>query len=402
MTIDEAVMRGNKFPDGARRPGSANETNFLQRGGLDKQLWFNRLFNGADTSSPGIGAAFAQQCLTEYGYYIHEDNKRPNLNDRRVDANKQERAKQYYATSRSRYNGPLENTSSIKPKSTPSLNLQLNMKTAQNPKPEPVEAQGVSVEANEDKDCELSELNDLSEENEESEQEMATARKNRKLIPRLGIAARVNNSVAASFVNPSGDKSNEESNEKVAAAPTNSPVRPEAEKALNTLEPPLPAPTNNITSAPVETTAERAAKVKKELAARTKEVKDMTRELKEIEEKAAAEMAAIEKAAAEKAAVEKEAAEKAAAKLAKENAELNRNAAGKSLKHMGESIKHTINAYLAQRKAEAADKTLIGKLDEELAPYFRDALNATASESQKRKFKEEDSDNTRPAKVAKK
>jgi hypothetical protein len=397
MTIDEVVMRGNNASDARRRPGSTNETNFLKPGGLDKQLWFNRLFNGADTSSPGGGAAFAQQCLTDYGYYIHKDNQRLNLNGPRVDASKQERSKQYYAASLFRRNEPLETTSPIKPKSATSLTLRLNMK------PKPVEAQAVLVETNEDKDCGESELSDLSE---SSEEEMAIALKQRKLIPRSAISARVNDTVAASFGDPRGDKNNEESNEKVVSALTNSFAELEAEKALKTLEPLPPAPTNSITSAPVETTAERAAKVKKELAVRAKEMEDMMRELKEIEEKEAAEKAAIEKAAAEKAAaekaaVEKEAAEKAATKLAKKNADLNRRAAGKSLKHMGESVKHMLSAYHALRMADAADKTLVAKLDEELAPYFLDALNDTAREPQKRKFKEEEGDDKRPAKIAK-
>ena len=65
---------------------------------------------------------------------------------------------------------------------------------------------------------------------------------------------------------------------------------------------------------------------------------------------------------------------------------------------MGESIKHTITAYLALRKAEAADKTLVENLDEELAPYFRDGLNVDTSEPQKRKFKEEESNDKETSK----
>lgn len=75
---------------------------------------------------------------------------------------------------------------------------------------------------------------------------------------------------------------------------------------------------------------------------------------------------------------------------------------GKSLKHLGESIKHTISAYLAQWVVAAADKTLVEKLDEELAPYFVDALKVAASKPQKRKFKEEETNDKRPAKVANK
>jgi hypothetical protein len=239
MTIDEVVMRGNSALDARRRPGFTNETNFLKPGGLEKQLWFNRLFNGADTPTPGLGAAFAQQRLTDYGYYIHEDNQHPNLNGPRVDPSKQERSKLYYSILLSRCNGPLETTSPIEPKSAPSLKLRLNLKTAQ-------KAQDVLVENNEDKDCaesELSELSESSEESEESEfsEEMAIIVKRRKLIPRSEIATKLNNSVVASFGNPSGDKNNEESNEKAVSAPTNSLPEPEVKKALNTLEPPLPA-----------------------------------------------------------------------------------------------------------------------------------------------------------------
>lgn len=176
-------------------------------------------------------------------------------------------------------------------------------------------------------------------------------------------------------------------------------TRLEAEKASKKLKNSGPASPKNTAPAPVETpTAETVTKLRREIAAATKAPEDMQRIAAETEEKAVVE----EKAAAEKAAVEKTDAEKAAANLAKANAESNRKTADRTLKCMGESIKHAISEYLSQRKAEAADKTLIGKLDEELAPYFQDALNVTANKRQKRKIKQEESDDERPAKIAKK
>lgn len=176
---------------------------------------------------------------------------------------------------------------------------------------------------------------------------------------------------------------------------------------------PTPALPNNTMHILVETTTERVARLRREVAEKSKVLEDLQRmeaeaaeqamaEEKAEAQKAAEEREAAEKAAAEEAAIEEAAAKEAAAGLAKASAESNRQAADNSLKYTGETIKNAISAYLAQRKAEAADKTLVGKLDEELTPYFRDALSTTAIEPQKRKFKDEKSDDGRPSKAAKK
>lgn len=283
----------------------------------------------------------------------------------------------------------------LTPKSVQNLKLRLNPKITENTKPKPGGAPAVLIQSNEDR------------QSEESEEDMPIVRKRIRLIPGSELSAKVNNSVAVALRGCIRDKNNKEGNEETVLGSTRVFARLSTDKAINMPELPEPVPINSITPAPVETSAERAIKVKKELAARTKEVEEMKREPKEIEEraaaeKAAAEEAAIKKAAAEKAAAETAAVEKAAAKLTKENAELDLKAVGKSLKHMGESIKHAISAYLAQRAVEAADKALVKKLDEELALYFLDALKIAASKPQKRKFKKEETNDKRPEKVASK
>lgn len=53
ITMDGRVMRGNEVSDATRRPGIVNETNFLKQLGLnERQLWFSRIFNGADDPDP--------------------------------------------------------------------------------------------------------------------------------------------------------------------------------------------------------------------------------------------------------------------------------------------------------------------------------------------------------------
>lgn len=282
MTIDGTVMRGNKALDARRHPGPTNETNFLKGGGVDKQLWFNRLFNGANNPSLGIGAAFAQKSLTDYGYYIHNDD----LNSvRHVDATRQERYKQYYSTTLARRYGSIERILPPNPKSAQNLKLRLNMKIAENTKPKPGSAPAVSIQSNEDK------------EREGSEEDMPVVRKRRKPMSGSEISAKANDLVADSLRGCIRDKNNKEGNEEIVSGSTRAFARLSTEKALNMPETPALVPINNITPAPVETSAERAIKVKKELVARTKEVEEMKRELKEIEEMAAAEKAAAEEAA---------------------------------------------------------------------------------------------------------
>lgn len=404
MTIDETVMRGNKTSDALRFPGPFNETNFLEQHGSDKQVWFNRLFNGADTPLPLEGAAFAQHWLTNYGCDIPRRSEFLGQNVRRVDEAKQERYKQYYSTALGRRGKRTESTSEPKPKPAPSIKLRLNLNTAQNPKPKPLEAPAVLIEPNEDKD---------REESEESEEEIPIARKRRKLISRPEIFARVNNLVAASFRDPSRDQNNKEGgNEEVASALTKTAAEAAIEKSAETLENSALTSLNNTILAPAETSAEIAARLGREIAEKSKALEDLQRkeaeaskqaiaEAKAEAEKAAEERAAAEKAAAEKADAEKAAAGEAAAKLVKASTESNRKSANKSLKYNSEIIKYAISAYFSQRKADAADKTLVRKLDKELASYFGGAFKVTASESQKRKFKEDESDDERPVKVAK-
>ncbi|OBT74703.1 hypothetical protein VF21_06987 [Pseudogymnoascus sp. 05NY08] len=230
---------------------------------------------------------------------------------------------------------------------------------------------------------------------------MAIARKRRKLIPRSKISVRVNNLATASFGEPSGDENKEESYGKTVLAPIKSFDEPEAEKALKT---PEPAPVNNIAPSPVETSAERAARLRREVAEKSKALEDLQRMQVEAAEQAIAEeKAEAEKArAAAKADAEEAAAKGAAEELAKAGAESNRKAANKSLKCCAEIAKYAISTYLTQRKVEAADKTLVAKWDEKFAGYCSDALEAIASESQKRKIKKEENEDERPAKIAKK
>lgn len=77
IMINRRVMRGNKLSNQIRYPGLINETNFITQPGSEKQLWFNRLFNGADTELPGMGAAFAHNWLTKYSSHIkyNEDHE---------------------------------------------------------------------------------------------------------------------------------------------------------------------------------------------------------------------------------------------------------------------------------------------------------------------------------------
>ncbi|OBT63642.1 hypothetical protein VE03_07297 [Pseudogymnoascus sp. 23342-1-I1] len=400
MTIDETVMRGNKVSDATRFEGRVNEMNFLKHGGSDKKLWFNRLFNGADTPFPAMGAIFAQHWLTSYGYDIHQHNKRLRMNVHRVDETKQKQYKQYYSTELARRESRIKSTPPPQSNPTPGLKLRLNLKIPQKPTPKPLEASDVLIE--------LFNENKGHEESEESENEIPARRKPKKLIRRSEILATINNSVAASFGSPTGDKNDKESNEAVASIPTKTAAELAAEKPAETIETPAPASPNNTTLAPDETAAERAARLRREVAEKSKALEDLQRMQAEAaeqaiaEEKAKSEKAAEERAAADKVAAEEVVAKEVAAELAKTSAKSNRKAADKSLKYSAEIIKYAIGLYLGQRKAEAADKALVGELDEELAPYFGAAFKVTANESQKRKFKEEESDDKRQAKIAKK
>ncbi|KFY82965.1 hypothetical protein V498_08373, partial [Pseudogymnoascus sp. VKM F-4517 (FW-2822)] len=248
-------------------------------------------------------------------------------------------------------------------------------------------------------------LASLAESNEkkrgkESKEEMTLAHKPGKLLP----CPEDPTGVRKMRIPAVGESDEEqESSMEVVSTLTTTAAGPAAEKSAETLKNPSLPPPCSITPTSSGTATQKLAKMKKELTARTKEVEDMRRMVAEVEEKAIAEeKAAAERAAAEKAAEEKAVTERAAAELAKANAEANSKTVGKSLKYTVESIKYSISAYLAQRKAEAADKTLVGKLDEELTPYFRDALSTTAIELQKRKFNDEESDDGRPSKAAKK
>ncbi|KFY26048.1 hypothetical protein V493_04292 [Pseudogymnoascus sp. VKM F-4281 (FW-2241)] len=391
MTINMVVMRGNKASDATRRPGIVNETNFLIQLGLkERQLWFNRIFNGADSPDPLPGASFARDWLMRYA--SHNDGL--DLNIRRVDGAKQELNGQDYSTELARRRNIILSTVPAE------LYFVLSPKRASNPKTQPNPSSASKLKL-------IVKMKIPSE----------------KLILFLKATAPVKKPGTSGLKEPQKNKDGEDG--QVESALTKTGLK--GEKTANTVVVSAAMSPNNITPTPIESSIERAARVRKELAARTKEIEDITRELKEIEEKAAAEKIAAEKATAEKEATEKAAAEKAAKEkavaekaaaekvgaerraakkaaiqLAKESDESNRKAADNSLKYTGETIKNAISAYLAQLKAEAVDKTLVGNLDKELAPYFRDALNVAASEPQKRKIEDGDSDDKRLVKVAKK
>ncbi|KFY51907.1 hypothetical protein V496_08738 [Pseudogymnoascus sp. VKM F-4515 (FW-2607)] len=394
MKIDETVMRGNKVSDVTRPPGHVNETNFLKPGGSDKKLWFNRLFNGADTPLAVEGAAFAQHWLTQYGYDIRKQNKRLGMDVRRIDETKKKRYEQLYSEELARRGRRIQ---SGPPHANSASGLKLRL--SQKSESEPPKAPTVLMESNEESNL---------EECEESEDDMPITRKPRKLIPRSEVSAKVGNVLADSFEVPSGDKNNKESNEEVASILPGTAVEPPTEKSPKTLENAAPTSPDNITLAPAETASERAARLRREVAEKSKALEDLQKLQAEAaeqaiaEEKAKSEKAAEERAAANKAAAEDAVAKEAAAELARASAESNKKAANKTLKYSVEIIKFAISTYLSQRKAEAADRTLVGKLDEELVQYFGGALKVTAGESQKRKLQEEESENKRQAKVARK
>ncbi|OBT84964.1 hypothetical protein VE02_06665 [Pseudogymnoascus sp. 03VT05] len=274
------------------------------------------------------------------------------------------------------------------------LKLRLNPKTPQKPKPQPQEAPAVLTESNKGKDS------------EESDDDIPLKRKSRKPIQPPKVSARVNNSVTAVLGEQNGDKNNKESKGGVPSAPTKIAVKPVKEKSAETLEGPAPTSLKDIRLAPAETSAERAARLRREVAEKSKALEDLQRMQTEAAEQAIAEEEAEAKKAAEKRASAKADAEEAAAKevaaeLAKAGAESNRKAVNKSLKCCAEIAKYAISTYLTQQKAEATDKTLVAKWDKELAGYCSGALEAIASEPQKRKFKE-GSEDKRSVKAAKK
>ena len=157
MTIDETVMRGSNVSDATRLPGRVNETNFLNQQGPDKNLWFNRLFNGVDTQFPGIGAAFAHHWLTTYGCDSPKDSEGLDPNVRSTGETKQERYKQYYSSALARREKGTKSTSSAKQKKPPNLTIRLNLKTAQKPNPNPLKAPAILMEPYEGNDREKSE-----------------------------------------------------------------------------------------------------------------------------------------------------------------------------------------------------------------------------------------------------
>lgn len=414
MTIDGRVMRGNKLSDEVRLPGLVNETNFITQPGMNKQLWFNRLFNGADTELPGMGADFAQNWLTKYTSHI-KDNWYLEMNIYRPDRAKQGLYEKYYLTELARREKPLASTLVPKLELAPKIKIRVKLvklvkpvklETARKPGSKPLKRPADLVEPNKENDGDKSDrkmslgykpLNlkpfpkvptvvkklgtttpeefNKEDDSEKSEQMMPLSSK--PLFPKLPTVVKKSNK----------ENDNEGSKEEVVSALTKTTAEPATEKSAETLQNPAPTSPSNITPAPVETATETAAKWRREIAAATKALEHMKRMAAEAEEKAAVEKVAVERAAAKE----------AAAKLAKANAESNR-----ALKCMGEDIKNTVSAYLAQRKAETADKILVGQVDDELAPYFREALDVAASEPQKRKSKEEEIGDQRPVKFAKK
>ncbi|KFZ18978.1 hypothetical protein V501_00880 [Pseudogymnoascus sp. VKM F-4519 (FW-2642)] len=327
ITMDGRVMRGN-------------------------ELWFNRIFNGADDPDPLKGASFAQDWLTKYVSYV-KDNDGLDTNVRRVDRAKRDLYERYYSAELDRRR----------------LSVKIRLRFGNKRKPTP-------------------DLNPTPNSNSTPKRKLVKLKlpsEKLMLFPNATTGAKMTGTAASK--KPPREKYSESGQVELALTKTGL----EAEKASKKLKNSAPASPKNIAPAPVETPTETVTKLRREIAG-------IQRMAAGAEGKAVAE----ENAVSEKAAVKKADAEKVAAKLAGANAESNRKTADRTLKCVSESIKHAISGYLAQRKAEAADKTLVGKLDEELAPYFQDALNVTASKTQKRKIRQEEIDDERPAKIAKK
>lgn len=386
MTLDHTVMRGNSAADATRTPGLVNEGNFSYQRGPSHQRWFNRHFNGADTESPLEGAAFAQLWLKRY------TSRGPRRYIRRIAETKLELYEEYYSEELCRREKTTPNTLDLKinlapnPNSAPKRELILKLKLPPRmlmlfPK--------VTTPRNRLGAATLAELDEGGDDGQ-GEKEIPLAHKLGKRPSRLKIPARVKPPEIYALEESNEDTDDEESREKMGSAPTKTHA---ADISAGNLENLALPPPKDMSPVAAVTATETLTKMKRELTAREREVEDMRRMVAEAEEKAIAE---------EKIAAEKAAAEEAASKLAKETAQLNTDAAGKTLKNIGRSIKYGIAAYIAQRKAEAADKTLVGKLDEELMLHFQEGLSIIANEPQKRKHEDGESENMRPTKVPKK
>ncbi|OBT92824.1 hypothetical protein VE01_09083 [Pseudogymnoascus verrucosus] len=394
ITIDQTVMRGDKDEDATNPPGPINECTFIYQLGLKHQHWFNRLFNGADTASLEKGAAFAQDWLTKYSSNIMEYDRVLGINVRRQDNSK---VAQYEHYIRDYYYSEIHTRSTEypKPKLAPTIKLMLPLKAAQKPKRKPKPDMAGLAES------------DKKNNGEGSKREMALAGEPGNLLPRPEVPA-VAKKPRIYSAEESNESENKESEVKAVSTPAKTVTELAAEKSPPTVEKSMLARPNNMAPTPAETATERITRLRREVEEKSKALEDLRRMEADAAEQAIAEAkaevkkATMERAAVERAAAEKAVAQEAAAKLAKEKAKLNTGAADNSLKLTGETVKYAIGAYLAQRRSGTADKTLVGKLNDELAPYFHAALNVFANDPQKRKLTEEESDDERLAKIAKK